>query len=134
MGAYAVVYWSGTGNTEEMAKAVVEGCGGTLIPCSDFTDSDVAKYDGIAFGCSASGAEVLEEGEFEPMWDSVASSLKDKKVVLFGSYGWGGGAFMDAWKEKADEAGVPLVDTYVCENAPEDEHLEACKALGKALT
>jgi flavodoxin len=44
----------------------------------------VANFDAIAFGCPAMGAEVLEEGEFQPMWDEVKGSLKGKKIALFG--------------------------------------------------
>lgn len=138
MSQYAVVYWSSTGNTESLAKAIEEGIkstgnDATLIPASDFTESDVAKYDGIAFGCSAQGAEALEEGEFEPMWNTVSPSLKDKKVALFGSYGWGGGEFLETWKSQAESDGISIVDTATCENTPDDEALEKATALGKTL-
>ena len=48
----AVIYWSGTGNTEQMANAIAEGAGAELFSVSDFT-GDIADYDRIAFGCSA---------------------------------------------------------------------------------
>ena len=94
MSKVAVVYWSGSGNTEEMAKAVVKGAqdkgaDAELIYCSDFSASKVADYDAIAFGCPAMGAEVLEESEFQPMFDEVSVALGGKKIALFGSYGWG---------------------------------------------
>lgn len=31
---------------------------------------------------------VLEESEFEPMFSECEEKLEEKKVVLFGSYGW----------------------------------------------
>ena len=70
MGKVAVVYWSGTGNTEEMAKAVLEGAkkGGAeaeLFTVSDFSADKMADYNGFLFGCPAMGDEVLEEDEFE---------------------------------------------------------------------
>ena len=40
----AVIYWSGTGNTEQMAAAVAEGAGAELIRVSDFS-GDIAEYD-----------------------------------------------------------------------------------------
>lgn len=72
MSKIAVVFWSGTGNTEAMAKAVEEGAKGkgaevVEYGASAFSAGEVSKYDAIAFGCPAMGAEVLEEGEFQPM-------------------------------------------------------------------
>ena len=107
MSKVAVVYWTGSGNTEAMAAAVAEGAktkGATVeqILAADFSLSAVEEYDAYAFGCPAMGAEELEDSEFQPMWDEVKGSLGDKKVVLFGSYGWGSGEWMDAWKEDAE--------------------------------
>ena len=74
----AVIYWSGTGNTEQMANAIAEGAGAELFSVSDFT-GDIADYDRIAFGCSAMGDEVLEESEFEPF----CTERKDYRTVWF---------------------------------------------------
>ena len=132
----AVVYWSGTGNTEAMANAVKQGAGvGTdLFTASEFGPDDVGKYDAIAFGCPAMGSEQLEDGEFEPMFDSVKGSLSGKLVALFGSYGWGDGDWMRSWEEDCKSAGIVLAcDSVICNEAPDDEILAACKALGAAL-
>ena len=94
----AVIYWSGTGNTEAMAKAVAEGANAELFEVSEFS-GNIADYDAIAFGCPAMGAEVLEETEFEPMFASVETSLGGKKIGIFGSYGWGDGQWMRDWKD-----------------------------------
>lgn len=139
MSKVAVVFWSGTGNTEAMAKAVEEGAKGkgadvTEFGASDFDAAKVADYDAIAFGCPAMGAEVLEEGEFQPMWDDVKGSLSGKKIALFGSYGWGSGEWMDSWKEDAEGAGAQLaVAPVMANNEPDDDALTQCKALGEAL-
>ena len=105
MSKVAVVYWSSTGNTEAMANAVVDGAKEkgadvTLYECADFRPELVADYDAIAFGCPAMGDEVLEEDEFEPMFDGCKDALKDKKIALFGSYGWGDGEWMRNWEER----------------------------------
>ena len=76
MSKIAVVYWSGTGNTEAMARLVEEGivaAGGQadLLPPAIFTPDLVSGYDAIVFGCPSMGAEQLEEGEFQPMFDAV---------------------------------------------------------------
>lgn len=139
MGKAAVVYWSGTGNTEKMANSVADGAKGagadvSMMSASEFSTSAVDEFDAVAFGCPAMGAEVLEEGEFQPMWDDVKGSLGDKKVVLFGSYGWGSGEWMDSWAEDAKNAGITLAaDPVIANEEPDDAALNACEALGAAL-
>ena len=139
MSKVAVVYWSGSGNTEEMAKAVVEGAKEkgaevVLVQCSDFSAADVAAYDAIAFGCPAMGAEVLEESEFQPMFDEVSTVLGGKKIALFGSYGWGSGEWMENWENDCKSAGAELAcDSVICNNTPDDDGLVQCQALGAAL-
>ncbi|MBQ9066954.1 MAG: flavodoxin [Clostridia bacterium] len=139
MSKVAVVYWSGTGNTEAMANAVVEGAAAkgaeaALIAAADFDASQVDAYDAIAFGCPAMGDEVLEEDEFAPMFEGVESKLSGKKIALFGSYGWGDGEWMRSWEETAKGDGAVLVaDSLIVNEAPDDEGLAQCKALGEAL-
>ena len=83
----AVIYWSGTGNTEAMANAVLDGmksagADAVLLTASDVDASAVGGYDAVALGCPAMGSEVLEDMEFEPMFDGCKSSLKGKRVAL----------------------------------------------------
>ena len=130
----AVVYWSGTGNTEAMAKAVAEAAGAELFTASEFSAAKADEFDAIAFGCPAMGAEALEESEFEPMFDGVKSHLAGKKVVLFGSYGWGDGEWMRSWEKDCADAGINLVcDSVTCCEAPDDAALDALRAMGKTL-
>ena len=130
----AVVYWSGTGHTQQMAEAVAKACGGTLLTADLFSGADADKYDAIAFGCPAMGAEVLEESEFEPMFDSCKPHLKGKKIALFGSYGWGDGEWMRNWEEDCASCGAVLCcDSVICQDDPDADALSACEALGKAL-
>lgn len=138
MSKVAVVYWTGSGNTEAMAAAVAEGAetkGATVeqILAADFSLSAAEEYDAYAFGCPAMGAEELEDSEFQTMWDEVKGSLGDKKVVLFGSYGWGNGEWMDAWKEDAEEAGVNVIDSLIVNEQPDGDGIAACQALGSQL-
>ena len=88
MSKIAVVYWSGTGNTETMANAVVKGAKDKgaeteLFTASDFSTDMADHFDGIAFGCPSMGTEELEEGEFEPMFNAVKNSLNGKKNRAF---------------------------------------------------
>jgi flavodoxin I len=139
MAKYAVVFWSGTGNTEAMADAVADGIKGAggdvdVIQASDFSADQVGGYDGIAFGCPSMGVEQLEDSEFKPMFDDVKGSLKGKNIVLFGSYGWGDGEWMRNWEGDCDDIGAKrAADSVICNETPDDEATESCKALGKAL-
>lgn len=139
MSKVAVVYWSGTGNTQEMALAVSDGAKEkgaevSLFSAADFNESMVKDFDAIAFGCPAMGAEVLEEDEFEPMFESCKSALSGKKVALFGSYGWGDGEWMRTWEENCAAAGISLAaDSVICNEAPDEAAVAECKALGAAL-
>ena len=130
----AVIYWSGTGNTEQMASAVAEGSGAELFNVSDFS-GDVSEYDRVAFGCPSMGDEVLEEGEFEPFFASVESKLSGKKIALFGSYGWGDGQWMRDWVERAKAAGAEIIngEGLIINDSPDVDGLAACKVLGEAL-
>ena len=139
MSKIAVVYWSGTGNTEAMAAAVAEGAREkdadvTLITAADFSADQVGSYDAIAFGCPSMGAEQLEESEFEPMFTACEGSLQGKTIALFGSFGWGDGEWMRNWEERCIQDGASLASgSVICNEAPDDEALSACRALGAAL-
>lgn len=139
MSKIAVVYWSGTGNTEAMANAVASGVnenGGsaTLYTADSFNENMVNDFDAIAFGCPAMGAEVLEDEQFEPMFNSCKSALSGKKIALFGSYGWGDGEWMRNWEEDCTSIGAVLAtESVICNDAPDDDAVENCKSLGKSL-
>ncbi len=139
MSKIAVVYWSGTGNTETMAGAVADGAKAAgaeavLMTSAEFSADMMDSYDAVAFGCPAMGAEVLEEDEFAPMFEACESKLKGKKIALFGSYGWGDGEWMRNWEEtcKADGA-VMACEPVICNDAPDDDAVSECNNLGKAL-
>ena len=139
MSKTAVVYWSGTGNTEAMANAVAEGAKAagadiTLFTAAEFEAGLTDSFDSIAFGCPAMGAEVLEEDEFAPMFEACESKLKGKKIALFGSYGWGDGEWMRTWEQDCRGANISLVcESVICCETPGDIELEACRELGREL-
>jgi len=139
MSKVAVVFWSGTGNTEAMADAVADGAKAagaevTVMGPSDFGKDKVSEYDAIAFGCPAMGAEVLEEDEFEPMFADVEVALSGKKIAIFGSYGWGDGQWMREWEERCNAAGAVFAAAPLMINeAPDEAGIADCKTLGSAL-
>ena len=137
MNKLAVIYWSGTGNTQAMAEAVAEGgksagADVSLLTCAE--GSGVSAFDAVALGCPAMGAEELEDSEFLPMLEGIEPELAGKKVALFGSYGWGDGEWMRTWEARCAEKGITLAaDSVMANEAPDDDALAACRALGEAL-
>ena len=115
-----VIYWSGTGNTEAMAGAVLEGmkaagADAALLPPDQVTPTSLSGVSSVAMGCPAMGSEVLEEMEFQPI-------------------GWGDGEWMRSGEKDCDDAGINRVcDSITGCEAPDDDVLAACQAMGRKL-
>lgn len=136
-----VIYWSSTGNTESMAKAVAEGVRSTgaaaeLWEVSEINAADISSCPLLALGCPAMGDEELEEGEFAPFFDELEPHLAGKTVALFGSYDWGDGQWMRDWQERTAKAGAVIINGgngLIINNTPEEADLESCRRLGAEL-
>ncbi len=140
MNKIAIVYWSGTGNTQAMASAIEEGAKGagaevSLLPVGQADAGILQGFDVLAFGCPAMGGEVLEEGEFDPFFTSIEGGLSGKKVALFGSYGWGDGQWMRDWQDRVAVAGAALYrgEGLIVNETPDASALENCSAFGAGL-
>lgn len=140
MSKIAIVYWSGTGNTETMANCIAEGAKEAgaeveLMGPSEFSAARFSEFSAVAFGCPAMGSEVLEEGEFDPMFTDLEGSLSGKKIALFGSYGWGDGQWMRDWCARCESANANLYDEagLVVNEAPDADAQENCRELGRKL-
>ena len=132
-----VVYWSQTGNTEAMAQAVAQGIeeAGKKAKLAEVSAADLKDAKAFALGCPAMGAEVIEEDEMEPFVAEVEGFASGKTIGLFGSYGWGDGQWMRDWEARMSGAGATIVggEGVICQEAPDADAIEQCKALGKAL-
>ena len=137
MSKTAIIFWSGTGNTEAMANAVLDGAKTVnedvkLFNVSEITADEASEYDTLILGCPAMGAEVLEEDEFEPFFTELEGKIAGKNIALFGSYGWGDGEWMRSWEKRVNAAGAKLVcDSVIANDAPDDEAIVNCNELGK---
>ncbi|EMS72436.1 flavodoxin [Ruminiclostridium cellobioparum] len=136
----AVIYWSGTGNTQQMALAVAEGARSSEVEVAvkdvgSATLQDIQNSDAVALGCPSMGSEVLEESEMEPFVQSLEDlDLKGKPMVLFGSYDWGDGQWMFDWEERMTGLGVKLAgDGLKVHITPDEEGLKLCRELGQKL-
>ena len=139
MSEVIVAFWTGTGNTAEMAEYVAEGIkeGGAeakVVSVDDIRAADLKDAKAFALGCPSMGVEQLEESTMEPFVEEVCGFASGKTIGLFGSYGWGDGEWMRTWEEtcKADGA-VLACESVLANEAPDDEAVAACQALGKAL-
>lgn len=140
MSRIAVIYWSMTGNTQAMAEAIAQGAQGAGAQVDVFSVDQVGvdqvlEYDGLALGCPAMGAEVLEESEFEPFFSQLEGRLSGRDVALFGSYGWGDGQWMRDWEERTDRAGgiVCQGEGLILHETPDESGLDRCRTLGADL-
>lgn len=139
MAKVMVTYWSGTGNTEKMAELITEGAKakGADVDCktiSDVTVDDALGYDIIVIGSPSMGEEVLEENEIEPFVESLSGKVKDRKVAIFGSYGWGDGEWMRQWAERMRGYGANLLDDgLMVHETPEGDAVDQCKQFGERL-
>ena len=136
----SVVYWSGTGNTQAMAEAIGEGiesagAQANVISVDQASVDVLAEEDVFALGCSAMGAEELEESEMEPFVAELEGKVSGKKILLFGSYGWGDGEWMRNWVEQMEGAGATVVggEDAICQEAPDEDAQDELKAMGKQL-
>ena len=134
-----IIYWSGTGNTEAMAKAIYEGSkkseNSKLIYVDKATIEDVKEADILFLGCPSMGVEELEEDSMEPFMNSISDDINGKKIILFGSYGWGDQSWMRDWESRVETDGAVLVSQGVtCMNEPDDTALEECRNLGASLS
>ena len=135
-----IVYWSGTGNTENMAQLIGKGIKDSgkdvEVICVDQVNVDeLLKEDVLTLGCPAMGDEVLEEGEFEPFIEEISDKISGKKVNLFGSYGWGDGQWMRDWEERMTAAGATGLngEGLICQESPDDDAIKQCEELGEQL-
>ena len=140
MAKCVIVYWSMTGNTEAMARAVAQGCREAgaeteLLEAGRADAAAVLAADRLALGCPAMGDEVLEESEFAPFFDDIEPRLAGKTVALFGSYGWGDGQWMRDWQQRVEKTGAVLVngEGLIVQETPDEAALARCRALGAAL-
>lgn len=132
MSKVAIVYWSQTGNTQAMAKALAEAVSADVFDVADFSADMVGSYDALAFGCPAMGSEELDP-DFEEVWDACVPRLGQRPVALFGSYDWGCGEWMESWASSAEDAGVNVVGSCIAHLEPEADDLEELTELAGRL-
>ena len=134
-----LVYSSTTGRTESMAKAIEEGIlsAGAEVNSYKIEEAnigDVFASDILVLGSPADGAESINEENFVPFMEDNKDKFVGKKVFLFGSYGWGGGEYANAWKTQVVEFGGEIIqEPITCLEEPEEEILVQLREVGKKI-
>lgn len=86
MSKISVVYWSQSGNTAAMAEAVAKGVTDAgkeaeIVFVSSASIDELKSETAFALGCPAMGAEVLEEGEMEPLSQRLRAAWQARQSV-----------------------------------------------------
>lgn len=140
MNKVRIVYYSSRGNTYSMAQALEEGIKNSgeetkiyrVTETENLDLDDIFSSDVIALGSSACGAETIEERHFIPFIMDNQDKFKNKKVVLFGAWGWGKGEFLNIWKKRLEEMGAIITEDIVLSNeVPDEAVLSEMKKLGE---
>ena len=120
-----IVYWSGTGNTEDIANKIKNDLNCDIFNVSNANVDDILKYDTIILGCPAMGAEELEDSEFRPFFDQLIAQAANKNIALFGSYGWGDGEWMRLWCDEVRGFGANLLNEGLIVNGDSSQIIDA---------
>lgn len=140
MSKLLIVYWSSTGNTQQMAELIKKGATDAGWECevkavANTSIADTTKCDILALGCSAMGAEELDYDEMEPFVELLEPQIAGRRLALFGSYGWGDGEWMRTWTQRMTKAGAMLVaDALIVNEAPEGDDADRCVKWGRTIT
>jgi flavorubredoxin len=134
-----VLYYSRTGNTEKMAKAVAEGAKlvqGVEVTLNYYVSpEELAGFDAILVGAATYHHDMPVS--FKSLFEEAAVknvNLKGKVGAAFGSYGWSGEAgklVIEIMKNKFEmnvtEAPLPI------KYEPDQASIQKCKELGKRI-
>lgn len=135
----SIIYWSNGGNVEVLANAIKEGAEklGAIVNIklvSEASISDVIEADAVALGSPSMDSNRIEQKEMEPFVKELKLIPNDnKKVALFGSYGWDDGEFINEWNLRMKDYGFNVIGTLAVKESPEDNELKIAIELGKKL-
>ena len=136
----SIIYWSNGGNVEVLANSIAEGAekhnSEVIIKhVCDATIEDVTDADAVAFGSPSMDNNRIEQHVMEPFINQFnLLPNNQKKIVLFGSYGWDDGKFMDDWIQRMNDYNFNVVGSIAVKESPSEEELEEARRLGEELT
>jgi len=133
-----VIYYSRSGNTEKMAKAVAEGAKSIQNVAVDLSyhieAEELTNYDAILVGTPTYNAQMPID--FKNLFEEASAkqiNLKGKIGSAFGSYGWSGEA-PQAVIEILKKLEMKVIEPPIrSKNSPDQKTLDACIELGKRV-
>lgn len=134
----AIIYWSKGGNVETLANIISDKLEENEVAVNlkqviDADITDISEADAIALGSPAMDENKIEQNEMEPFISKLQELNINKKVILFGTYGWGQAGFIDEWEKRMNSYGFSVVGKLAIGEAPSDEQIEELKDLSKNL-
>lgn len=135
----SVIYWSAGGNVEILADNILKGAEETgakvdIKQVQYAKTEDVLKADAVAFGSPSMDNNQVDQTEMEPFLKNFKElNLENKAVVLFGSYGWDNGEFIEKWETQMKEYGFNVIGKLAVQETPDEKELEEAKKLGQML-
>ena len=124
-----IIYYSATGNTEMIANSISEhledkGHDVTILAVEDASLQDAENTDLLILGSPAMGVEEIEEYDFRPFFEDLKPMLNNQDIILFGSYDWGEGEWLESWQEECEDENANVLMTFKAMLDPQDEDLE----------
>lgn len=137
-----IIYWSGTGNTEKMAKLIGQGLLESeadlevkVKQVGDANEKDILQSDFVLLGSPAMGVEEIDTSEMEPFIMKNKLAFNGKAIGLFGSYGWGDGEWMESWEDMMIGYGARImVENLMVNELPEGASEEECLEFGRKVS
>ncbi len=134
-----VLYYSRTGNTEKMAKAVAEGAktvGNVQVDVSYFAEAeDLNSFDALIVGTPTYHHDMPID--IKMLFEEAAARnvrLNNKLGATFGSFGWSGEApklVSEIMKNKFN-MNIPQ-QSILAKYTPDPKALDQCAMLGKSI-
>ncbi len=139
MAKILVLYYSQTGNTEKMAKAIAEAAQNRAVEVelSYYIEAEeIGKFDAVLVGVPTYHQDMPLD--MKRLFEEAARqsvSLKAKIGAVFGSYGWSGEApklILEIMKNKFE---MHIVEPpFLVKYTPDDEGLAKCREFGKRIS
>jgi flavodoxin I len=132
-----IVYYSQTGNTEKMAKAVEEGAKsvvGVNVELKYFVrPEELAEADAIILGMPTYYHDIgIDMKNLLETASKEKIDLKGKLGAAFGSYGWSGEAPNMLLEIMKNRFGMDVIEPALrIKYNPDEKGLEECRKLGK---
>lgn len=107
-----VIYYSETGNTEKVAKAIAEAIAGDIKRVEEAKPDELADYDLIFIGTPVHGSRPARK--IEDFLDRLPELSGKKAAAFCTTHLFGDKTTFQIIKEKVEKKGIIFVDSFFC--------------------